>query len=153
MRGHVIPSPAPSTLNDHAESFDDQMIKRYPIIKSSDLLLNLATPDMEPPLKYYTRKAAEDNAQCFLKLKCIVQGTEAEVYVDKVNPHSEFRAAWRKLYNTFLGTRAKNKLAAQLEKMIQTLYYNGPKQRFTFATYVERPQDYIPVYVGLDKED
>ncbi len=73
------------------------MIKRYPIVKLSDLLSNLPVPDVEPPLAYYTRKAAEDNARCFLELKRIVQATEAEVYVDKFNLHSEFRAAWSKL--------------------------------------------------------
>ncbi len=76
---------------------------------------------MEPPLKYYTRKAAEENAQCFQELKCIVQGTEAVVYFDKFNIHSEFWAPWRKLCNTFLGTGAKDGLAVLLERDIQTL--------------------------------
>ena len=109
MRERITPPPVPST-NDHAQSFDNQMIKHYPIIKLSDLLLNLPIPDVEPPLAYYTHKAAEDNAQCFLELKRIVQGTEAEVYVDKFNLCSEFRAAWRKLYNTFLGIGTKTHL-------------------------------------------
>ncbi len=78
MRKNIFPPPAPS-ISDRVESFNNQMIKRYPIVKSSDLLLNLPVSDMEPPLAYYTRKAAEDNARCFLELKCIVQGTEAEV--------------------------------------------------------------------------
>ncbi len=90
------------------------MIKRYMIIKSSDLLSNLPAPDVEPPLKFYTRKEAEDNACCFQELKRIVQGTKAEVYVNEFNLHSEFQAAWRKLYNTFLGVGAKDMLAAQL---------------------------------------
>ncbi len=59
-------------------------------------------------MKLYTHKAAEDNAQCFQELKCIVQGTKAKVYVDKFNIHSEFYAAWRKLYNSFLGARVKD---------------------------------------------
>ncbi len=79
----------------------------------------------------------EDNAQCFQELKRIVQGTKAEVYVDKFNVPSEFCAAWRKLYNTFLGTGAKDTLAAQLEKTIQNLRYNGQKRGFMFTTYVE----------------
>ncbi len=97
MRKRIVPQPAPGTSNDCAESFDDQMIKRYPIIKSLDLLLNLPAPDMEPPLKYYTRKAAEDNAHCFQELKRIVQGTKAEVYVDEFNMHSKFCTARRTL--------------------------------------------------------
>ncbi len=66
-----------------------------------------------------------------------MQGTKAEVYVDKFNIHLEYRAAWRKLYNTFLGTGAKDTLAAQLEKTIQNFCYNGPKCGFIFTTYVE----------------
>ncbi len=59
----------------------------------------------------YAHEAAEDNVCCFQELKCIMQGTKAKVYVDKFNLHSEFCAAWRKLYNTFLGSGAKDKLA------------------------------------------
>ncbi len=43
---------------------------------------------------------------------------EAEVYVDELNIHIEFQAAWRKLYNTFLGSGEKDRLAAQLEKVV-----------------------------------
>ncbi len=93
MREHISP---PSTLgpsNDHAKSFNDQMINCYLIIKTLDLLLNMSAPDVEPPLKLYTCKAMEDNAQCFQELKRIVKGIEAEVYVDKFNICSEFCAA------------------------------------------------------------
>ncbi len=113
------------------------MIKHYPIIKPSDLLSNISATDVEPPLKLYTLKAAEDNAQCFQELKCIVQETEAEVYFDELNIHLECCAAWRKLYNTYLGTGAKNTLAAQLDKTIQNIRYNGSKCGFTFSTNVE----------------
>ncbi len=85
----------------------------------------------------YTCKVAEDNTQCFQVIKHIVQGTEAEVDVDEFNIHSELCTAWRKLYNTFLGSVAKYMLAAQLEKIIQNLWYSGPKCGFTFSTYVE----------------
>ncbi len=61
------------------------MIKHYQIIKLLDLLSNLPAPDVEPPLKYYTCKAAEDNARCFQELKRIVQGSKVEVYVDEIN--------------------------------------------------------------------
>ncbi len=94
------------------ELFDDHMIKQYPIIKPVELLTNLPVPDVEPPLKYYTSKAAEDNAQCFQELKSILQGTEAKVYVDDLNVHLNFQAAWRKLCNTFLGSGAKDMFAA-----------------------------------------
>ncbi len=107
-----------------------QMIKQYPIIKPMELLTNHPVPDVEPPLKYYTHIAVEDNAQCFQELKHIVQGTEAKVYVDELNVHSEFWATWRKLYNMFLGTGAKDTLAAQLERDIQTLRYNGSRHGF-----------------------
>ncbi len=49
-----------------------------------------------------TREAAEDDAHCFQKLKCIVLGIEAEIYMGKFNFHSEFCAAWRKLHYNFL---------------------------------------------------
>ncbi len=68
-----------------AETFDDQMIKQYPIIKPTGLLSNLSVPNLEPFLKYYTHKATEDNMICFQELKCTVQGTDAKVYVDKFN--------------------------------------------------------------------
>ncbi len=115
MRKHIFPLPFLGKSNFCAKSFDSQMIKHYPIIKLSDLLSNLPTPDVEPPLKFYTCEAAEDNAQCFQELKGIVQGTKAKVYVDEFNMQSKFCAAWRKLYNTFLGSGAKDTLAAQLE--------------------------------------
>ncbi len=137
MCKHIVLSPVLGTSNFFAKSFDNQMIKHYLIIKSLDLLLDLPAPDVEPPLKFSTYKAVENNAQCFLELKRIVQGTKAEVYVDKFNLHSKFRAAWRKLYNTFLSIGAKDMLTAQLEKTIQNLCYNWPKRGFTFATFVE----------------
>ncbi len=65
------------------------MIMHYPIIKSLDLLSNLPAPDVEPPLKFYTHEAAEDNAWCFQELKCIVQVTKAEVYIYEFNVHSD----------------------------------------------------------------
>ncbi len=64
---------------DHTLSFDNQMIKLYPIIKPTKILLNLIVPGVEPPLSLYTHEAAEDNARCFQELKRIVQGTEAKV--------------------------------------------------------------------------
>ena len=152
MREHVIPPSGSGSFLDRAESFDEQMIKLYPIIKPTELLSNLIVPGVEPPLKLYTREAAEDNAKCFQELKRIVQGTEAEVYVDEFNVHSEFRAAWRKLYNTFLGAGAKDTLAAQLEKTIQNLRYSGPKRGFNFATYVERHKDAYQNMVTLAKK-
>ncbi len=48
-----------------------------------------------------------------------------------------FHAAQWKLYNTFLGSRAKDMLAAQLEKMIWKLWYSRPKGGFTFSTYLK----------------
>ncbi len=137
MREHTQPPAATGPSDDHAESFNDQMIKQYPIIKPTELLTNTPILDMEPPLKYYTCKEAEDNAQCFQELKCFVQGTEAEVYIDNFNVHSEFQASWRKLYNIFLGTGTKDTLATQLERDIQTLWYSGLRRGFTFNTYVE----------------
>ncbi len=138
MRKQVVPPTTPAPSNDCSESFNDQMIKRYPIIETLDLLLNMPASNIEPPLKFYTHKDAEDDVTCFQKLKHIVQGTKAEVYVDEFTIHWEFSAAWRKLYNTFLGTGAKDTLAAQLEKTIQNLCYNGPKHGFTFTMYIER---------------
>ncbi len=110
------------------------MIKWYPIIKPMELLTNLPVMNVDPPLKYYTRYAAEDNALCSQELKRIVQGTQADVYVDKFNIHLEFWAIWRKLYNTFLGNGEKDMLATQLEKDIKTLWYNKPRHGFTFNT-------------------
>ncbi len=141
MHKHVIPPAGSGSFLNHAQLFDDQMIKLYPIIKPTELLSNLIVPGVEPPLKLYTRKAVEDNACCFQELKRIVQGTEAKVYIDKFNVHSEFRAAWRKLYNTFLGAGAKDTLAAQLEKTIQNLQYSGLKRGFNFTTYVQCHKD------------
>ncbi len=57
MREHVVPLPGSGSFLDHAQSFDDQMIKLYPIIKSSKLLSNLDVPGVEPPLKFYTIQA------------------------------------------------------------------------------------------------
>ncbi len=65
--------------------------------------------------------------------------------------HLEFCAAWRKLYNTLLGTGAKDTLATQLEKTIQTLRYNGPKHGFMFATYVERHKSAYQSMLALAK--
>ncbi len=65
MREHVVPPPGSGLFLDHAQSFDDQMIKLYPIIKSTELLSNLIVPGVEPPLKLYTHEAVEDNARCF----------------------------------------------------------------------------------------
>ncbi len=81
-----------------------------------------------------------------------MQGTKAEVYVDGFNVHSEFRAAWRKLYNTFLGTGAKDMLAAQLEKTIQNLCYNGPKCGFTFTNYVDHHKAVYQSMLALAKK-
>ncbi len=130
MHEHTQP-PARTGLSDGcAELFDDQMIKQYPIIKPAELLSNLPVPDLNPPLKHYTCKAAEDNPQCCHELQYIAQGTEANI-------HLEFQAAWRKFYNTFLSTGSKDTLAAQLEKDIQTFWYNGPRHRLMFNTCVE----------------
>ncbi len=102
----------------------------------TELLANLSILDVKPPVKLYTHQAAEENACCLQELKCIVQGTEAKAYVDKFNVHLEFGAAWMKLYNTFLGPGAKDRLAAQFEKTIQ-IWYNRPEHGFPFNTYVE----------------
>ncbi len=92
MHKHVIPPVASCLFVNHVQSFDNLMIKFYPIIKPNKLLPNPIVPRVEPPLMLYTHEAAEDNACCFQELKCIVQGTKAEVYVDEYNIHSEFRA-------------------------------------------------------------
>ncbi len=73
----------------------------------------------------YTCKAVEDNPCYFQELKRIVKGTEAKVYMDEFNIHSEFFTVWRKLYNTFLGFSAKDTLATKSEKTIQNLCYIG----------------------------
>ncbi len=97
MHKIIFPSTVASCSDKHAKWFDNQMIKRYPIIKSTEFLAHLLVPNVESPLSMYTCKAAEDNARCFQELKHIVQGTEAEVYVDEFNIHSVFCAVWRKL--------------------------------------------------------
>ncbi len=113
------------------------MMKHFLIIRPTELLANLSVPEVEPPLKLHTHKAVENNAQFFQELMHIVQRTEAKVYVDEFIVHLEFRAAWRKLYNTFLGSGAKDTLAAQSEKTIQNLWCNRLKCGFIFNTYVE----------------
>ncbi len=100
------------------DSFDNQMIKIYPIVNCTKLFSNMALLDMEPPLNMYTCKAAEDNTCCFQELKCILQGNEDEEYLDKFNLHSEFQAAWRKLDNNFLWARAKDTHASDLKNTI-----------------------------------
>ncbi len=136
---HVIPPTPSSSSVEHVELFDNQMIKHFPIIKQTELLANLSILDMEPPLKLYAYQVAEDIARCFQELKRIVQGTEAKVYVDNLtfNVHFESQAAWMNLCNTFLGSGAKDLLAAQLEKTIQNLQYKEPKSGLTFNTYIE----------------
>ncbi len=49
MQEHVVTPSTTGPFTDRAKSFDDQMIKRYPIIKQLGLLSNLSPPDMEPP--------------------------------------------------------------------------------------------------------
>ncbi len=133
----LIPPIMVHCSDEHAESFNDQMIKHNPIIKSTEFLSHVLAPDVAP-LSLYTHKEVEDNACCFQELKRIIQGTEAKVYVDEFNVHSEFWAAWRKLWNTFLSSGAKDMLAAQLERTIQNLWCSKPKHGFTFSTYVKR---------------
>ncbi len=89
MHVHAQPPAMRGSTDNCAESFDEQMIKQYLIIKPTELLTNLPVLDVEPPLKCYTCKAVEDNAQCFQELKHIVRGTETEVNVDKFNIHLE----------------------------------------------------------------
>ncbi len=55
----------------------------------------------------------------------------------QVQPEHQVPRCLDKVYITFLGTGAMDMLAAQLEKTIQNLCYNGPKRGFTFAMYVE----------------
>ncbi len=70
MRKHVVPSPFLGTSNFLAKSFDNQIIKHFLIIKSSDLLSNLPTPDVEPPLKILYLQGG--GRQCMM-----LPGTEA----------------------------------------------------------------------------
>ncbi len=118
----VLP-PSPS-LDEYSEAelFEDQMIRYYPIVKPIKILGNITSVYGEPFLNImYTCKATEVDAHCFQELKGVVQGTEAEVYMDKFNVYLEFCAAWRKLYNTFLRSDTWEMLAFQLEQTIQNL--------------------------------
>lgn len=72
MQEYVIPLYVQGTFDEHAESLNNPMIKCYLIIKPLDLMTNITAPDVEPPLKLYTCKAAEDNACCFQELKRIM---------------------------------------------------------------------------------
>ncbi len=56
------------------------------------------------------------------------------------------------MYNTFLGNGEKDTLAAQLEKTIQNLHYNGPKRGFTFAMYVEHHKTKYQSMLALAKK-
>ncbi len=93
--------------------------------------------DQYSPLRFYMIKADEDNVMCYQELCHIVEGTEAQVYVDEFKQTTDFRAAWIKLYNNYLGKGAQNTLAAELESKILHLKYSGPCKGFMFATYVE----------------
>ncbi len=62
MHKHIVPSFLSSSFDECAELFDNHMLKHYPVIKPMELLTNLSIPDVEPPLKLNTHKAAEDNA-------------------------------------------------------------------------------------------
>ncbi len=77
---------------------------------------------------------------------------EAKVYVDEPNIHSKFCATWKNLYNTFLGARAKYTLAAQLEKTVQNLHYNGLKWGFMFASFVECYKTTYHTRLALEKK-
>ncbi len=69
----------------------------------------------------YTYKDWEDTLHFFQELKCIIEGTEAMVFVDKFGLRSDVSSTWRKLYNNYLGRGAKNTLASELENKIQQL--------------------------------
>ncbi len=72
----------------------------------------------------------EDNALSFQKLKHIIQGTVAEVYMDKFNLHSDFHAACTKIYNNSFGARAKDTFKSNLENSIQHFWCNGPQPMY-----------------------
>ncbi len=55
-------------------------------------------------------------------------------------------------YTTFLGTGAKDTLAAQLEKMIQNLCNNRPKHGFMFTMYVELHKNVYQSMLSLAKK-
>ncbi len=95
MRNALVPLPVSNCSDECTESFDNQVIQQYLILKLTEFLSYLLMPEAEPPLRLYTHEAAEDNAHCFQDLKHIVQGTEAKVYVDKFNLSSEFHSTWR----------------------------------------------------------
>ncbi len=61
IREHVTPLSTSGHSDDCAKSYDDQMIKHYPITKPSNLLLIFCSR-CRAPLKLYTHEAPEDNA-------------------------------------------------------------------------------------------
>ncbi len=90
-----VPDPLPvsAVVNFGMDSFDDQMIKWYPIAKYVNLLPKTSPPNGKPPLNMYTSKVTDDYA-CFLQeMKCIMHDTVAKVFVDDFNLKSEFCAA------------------------------------------------------------
>ncbi len=79
----VLPQSACSDKTLEAESFDNQLIKSYAIIKPTELLGDVVSLAREPPFNIYTHKAMEDSPCCFQESKHTVHGTKAKVYVDE----------------------------------------------------------------------
>lgn len=85
----------------------------------------------------FTKEFQHNNNMCCNKLKEIVRGTKAKVYMDEFVLTTDFCATWLRIYNTFLGEGSKDILVTELEDNIANTNYTGLMKGFTFMFYVE----------------
>jgi len=129
---------------------DEIMVQYYPMTRPGIDLRLQAPRDIGPA--FFTSKFRYDNTMCYHELKKIVEGTEAEVYVDEFTLTTDFCSAWQRVYNTFLGEGSKHILAGELEAKIANSRYTGPRKGFTFTSYVERHKTAYQGMLALEKK-
>ncbi len=76
------------------------------------------------------------DSACFAELKLITQNTAAETCINEFYKTRDVRAAYLKLWLTFLGPGFTQRRAGQLEEELRFLKYKGEYRNNNFQTYI-----------------
>jgi hypothetical protein len=126
---------------------DDDLAGNYITVEEEQIARSPHADALGIPAETY----AADNKKVFEILQAICHDTNAWTWIKSFARRRDSRGAYMALYNHYLGASKADNIQAKAEKKLQTTFYSGDKQKFTFKKLVQIHKDQHTALKGLEQ--
>ena len=100
----------------------------------------------------HTHQYLQDRTKVWLRLSVMCEKLDCATYIRKARRNRDGRAAYRALFDHYLGPNNANNLANEAERKLMNTTYNGEQKRFNFEKYCRIHVNQHAILEGLRQQ-